>query len=317
MEDQTQQLEPDGPELMELLAEALRAGPASPPWRRAVELIGVAGDQRAQYQRLCRVREDLESGRQWRSVRAGPGFTRRVMENLEQAPPRGGWPVASLVAWVSLAILLGLGLLLAVMFRGQSAQNDALADLERLYFLTPLAGGAFDGAGLAGWKPVGAAIGASGLSGDSADGAWRGGALVYPTALAADRPVALEALLNISRPAEELIFQLFVSDQADFDAQRATTPHELVWMIQGRSARLVLPDGTSRQAPEAIGGGELRVRLVLQGTAVVASVNGRRVYGGVNMLDGHRPRTLGIRFLQKGQLKSDALSVSAVRILRP
>ncbi|MBW3608058.1 MAG: hypothetical protein KY463_06835 [Actinobacteria bacterium] len=71
----------------ELLTDALRAGPGSPAWHNAVQKLRGAGAEGSdEYKLLCAARERLESGREFRSVRAGPDFTRRLFTELESVP---------------------------------------------------------------------------------------------------------------------------------------------------------------------------------------------------------------------------------------
>ena len=67
------------------LTDALRAGPGSPQWRDAVaRLREQGGDQADEYLLLCTAREHLASGKSYREIHAGPGFSRKVMEAVEQ-----------------------------------------------------------------------------------------------------------------------------------------------------------------------------------------------------------------------------------------
>src|SRR5882757_10204675 len=89
---QTMDLESE--QFMTLLTDALRAGPGSPEWHQAVGVLRTSGGAKGadEMQMLVRAREDLESGRGYRAVRAGAGFTRNVMEGIEEeakAAPKG------------------------------------------------------------------------------------------------------------------------------------------------------------------------------------------------------------------------------------
>src|SRR5215207_9469757 len=70
-------------EKLKALSEALRAGPGSPQWRDAVSEWS-AGNESSEHELLLRVREHLASGKSYREIRAGAGFTRLVMEGIEQ-----------------------------------------------------------------------------------------------------------------------------------------------------------------------------------------------------------------------------------------
>src|SRR5688500_14006835 len=81
---------------LQLLTDALRAGPGTPEWRAAMETVapvGAGGGGGAdEYKLLYAARERLASGRQYREVRAGPGFTRRVFDAIEDEEAEGVTP---------------------------------------------------------------------------------------------------------------------------------------------------------------------------------------------------------------------------------
>src|SRR5690242_12889926 len=97
----------------ELLTDALRAGPGSPQWRDAVAALREKGaDDTDEYRLLIRTREDLESGREYRSVRAGVGFTRNVMDRLgeQETDGRKTLPIANIIAILcAIAIIVAVG----------------------------------------------------------------------------------------------------------------------------------------------------------------------------------------------------------------
>src|SRR5215204_5175060 len=95
-----------------LLTHALRAGPGSPEWHQAVgKLRGEGADGSDEYKLLAAAREHLESGRDFRAVRAGPGFTSRLLTRIDgESATRSGVPTANVIMIVSaLAIVAALG----------------------------------------------------------------------------------------------------------------------------------------------------------------------------------------------------------------
>ena len=71
-------------QFLQLLTDALRAGPGSPEWHEAVETLRTNGiEQKDEYRLLISARENLEKGKEYRSVRAGPGFSRKLNEALD------------------------------------------------------------------------------------------------------------------------------------------------------------------------------------------------------------------------------------------
>src|SRR5260370_130598 len=93
-----------------LLTDALRAGPGSPEWREAVSKLKTAGENGDEYRLLVEARESLESGKDYRSVRAGPGFTKKLLTNIdrEQPPAKRTVPVAGLIAILAGAVILAV-----------------------------------------------------------------------------------------------------------------------------------------------------------------------------------------------------------------
>src|SRR5690349_14904038 len=105
-------------QFMTLLTDALRAGPGSPEWHQAVGVLRASGGAQGadEFQMLVRAREDLESGRDYRSVRGGPGFTRKVLTEIEQEAPgkSRGLPSANLIALLAGGVLIAVVTVIAV-----------------------------------------------------------------------------------------------------------------------------------------------------------------------------------------------------------
>lgn len=91
-------------EFFVLLTDALRAGPGTEPWNKAVDQLGVSSNA-DEARALLAVRQELESGRSYRSVRPGPMFTHRVMASVAGATAVGRlkW-----LRWVSLKGIAGM-----------------------------------------------------------------------------------------------------------------------------------------------------------------------------------------------------------------
>src|SRR5256885_17183726 len=91
-------------QFMTLLTDALRSGPGSPEWHQAVRQVRAANAEGAaaadEYAMLYAARERLEAGKEYRSVRPGPGFTRKVMESVDEEGRTGpgGLPTANVIA---------------------------------------------------------------------------------------------------------------------------------------------------------------------------------------------------------------------------
>src|SRR5947199_4461249 len=96
-------------QFLQLLTDALRAGPGSPEWHEAVEALRTNGiEQKDEYRLLISARENLEKGKDYRSVRAGAGFARKLNDALDSEPVAKKSPATTgIVAIVSAALLLG------------------------------------------------------------------------------------------------------------------------------------------------------------------------------------------------------------------
>src|SRR5262245_7265284 len=104
------ELDFESDQFLALLSDALRAGPGSPEWHDAVSRVRErSGEEVDEYQLLIRARQDLESGKEYRFVRAGPGFTSRLMQSIDQGggAQRHHAPITTWIAFVSGGVLLG------------------------------------------------------------------------------------------------------------------------------------------------------------------------------------------------------------------
>src|SRR5215207_11067856 len=161
-----QQMDLDSDQFMTLLTDALRAGPGSPEWHQAVGTLRASGAANAdEFQLLVRAREDLESGRDYRTVKAGPGFTRKVLEGIEQdAPAKSkGLPSANLIAFLAVGVLVAVVVVVAVaLLRTPGPDTKAVDQLRKIYFVNSIAKADLTPAAAAGtpdlpaeWKLVG------------------------------------------------------------------------------------------------------------------------------------------------------------------
>jgi hypothetical protein len=149
-------------QFLELLTDALRAGPGSPAWHQALLRLGSqdAGEAE-QYRKLIEARERLESGREYRSVRAGAGFTARVMRGVDEASSGesavGRMPSAGSIAMASAVLGLAvMGILVWFLYggggEGQLKSADALANL---YFGQTVLAAPMNGRVPGGWRQIG------------------------------------------------------------------------------------------------------------------------------------------------------------------
>ena len=302
-----------------MLTDALRAGPGSPEWHQAVAKLRAEGlADTDEYKMLVSVREHLASGRDYRSVRAGPGFTRKLMEGIERERQVGsrkssGLPVANILAVVSvLVIMVVIGYVAYQVVSKSAGAQGAVAELENAYFPTKLLSDRFDAGMPIGWKEVGGlkleagktglkpASGASAASGATASGA-AGGALVSTQAVPSDQPFALEVELKPGKPTEDLIVQVFVATESDFSSDKSTSSNELVWLMQGGRQKVVRGSDNKTlfegARPEPANGKPVTVRVAVNKEFAVVWANGQKVYADTNGLAA-KPRSVGVRFLR-------------------
>src|SRR4051812_3509299 len=137
---------------LQLLTDALRAGPGTPQWRQALAAVEHAPGAADEYKLLYAARERLASGRSYREVRAGPGFARKVFEAIDEEETARGpkFPAAAnlIAAASALVILLVLAVIVYfVMPAGEKSGTTAPGggELSQIYFVTPITTNTFDG----------------------------------------------------------------------------------------------------------------------------------------------------------------------------
>src|SRR5689334_14709572 len=111
----------------QLLTDALRAGPGSSQWGEAVAKLRDGGVEGAdEYALILRAREDVELGRDYRKVSAGPEFTRKVLNAVEREGKRSSdMPTATIVAILAGLVILGVIItVIVIMSRGGTNPRD-------------------------------------------------------------------------------------------------------------------------------------------------------------------------------------------------
>ncbi|MEA2708667.1 MAG: hypothetical protein QOF78_1268 [Phycisphaerales bacterium] len=326
---------------LQLLTDALRAGPGSPEWRAAMEAVNVtagetggeAGNAEREYKLLYAARERLASGRQYREVRAGAGFTRKVFDAIEQeddaagATPRA-LPAANLIAAVSALVILGVLAIVAWLIIPGDNSQQAANDLSQTYFVNKIAETTFDNGLGADWisfgklpveaktglRPTAVAVGA----GDAPE-KFLGGGATYRRAIDANQPFAVEASVRIPKISDAVVVQVFVSDNASFEGDSATTPRELAWLVRGTQASVAMPNGAVEFADTSVRAGQrINVRITANQADAAVEMNGKKLWSGPNQLDPKKTRTVGVRFLVQGKPDEKTVPVvESVRVLVP
>lgn len=309
----------DSDAFAELLAEALRAGPGSPQWHEVVLILQIEGDQAQQHRQLLKARQRLESGREWRSVRAGPGFTRRLFDRLDEPGHASNLSAPGLIAAISICVVLVvLGIVAMLIWPSDNPGRT----LSEVYLVRPITQADFQSEWPSGWKTIGSLPlevrrGLRPAVVDS-ETSLLGGAVMWTFPLDPAEPFALEARLRAGKPQESVVVQLFVSDRDDFNAASISSS-EVVWQLRGRFMELLLPDGqlqtaTLRAMTARL---DLHVRLAMDRRQMRLEVNGQRAWIGEHQLSPDRPRQVGVRFLRRGEADGDAVVVQSLRISGP
>lgn len=306
-----------------LLTDALRDGPGTPTWHEALQKLRAQGIEHADEMRLLvKAREHLESGLEYRSVRAGPEFSRKLIEaidqeaNLKKKPPVTTTTIALASAGVMLLVLILIGYLLWTAAENRSAEFNAI-----LVNTVTSAGGS--GPLPPDWVQIGelgvesrrGGIAIRATKGDSITG----GGAYWPTPLDPSEPFSVIANFRYFHPDSKLIPQLFITDDPNFDPKNGTTTHEMVWLLRDSQVQFRLPSGrveaqteltTERREASAIA----TIRITLDRDQVIAELGGKQVWSGVSGMDQTKPRYVGVRFLKLGETPADGGVFEVIKI---
>jgi hypothetical protein len=309
-----------------LLTDALRAGPGSPEWRDAVTKLKVGGGEADEYRLLIEAREALESGREYRSVRAGPGFTRKLLNNLEAGEPaaKRALPLAGLIAGLAVLVIAAVvGIAIHEVYRSGAVNPAPRGNVEELagtYLPNTLLASNFESSIPPGWRKIGslplnAEKGlASGKGAVATDGGYVGGGVVISDAIPADQTFSVSAVLQIRGTGDGLIPQVFVAASPDFSADRAISAQEIVWELEGTDQKVIIDGRVEKQAALPAHARTLSVRLIVnKDLAVVETAENQRLWAGSHAL-GNTPRYVGVRFLRTAGKAEADISVQSVRI---
>jgi hypothetical protein len=302
-----------------LLTDALRAGPGSPSWHEALRRLRAGGVQHAdEYKLLVTAREHLESGREYRSIRAGPGFAKRLMEAIDQQESRKGKapPTATTVAMVSalvmLVVLLVIGYLLF-----SAAEENPLNNTNRL-LVNPVTKVVDMGPLPSDWQKIGqfgVEFDRGGIKigpvppGDTSSGG--GGGAYWQTPLDATEPFSVTAEFRLYHPDANLIPQLFVTDDPNFDPRNGTTGNELVWSLHSDRVRIIVPGGRAEAETPLVTekrsntASIAKIRITIDRDQGSIEMGGKTIWSGSIGLDPAKPRYVGVRFLRVGETKAD------------
>jgi hypothetical protein len=290
-----------------LLTDALLAGPDSPAWRDAIAALNTNRQNVDEYRLLIDAREALQSGKDYRSVRAGAGFTRKLLNNIDDqaAGPASRFPVAGIIGLLAgLIIVIVIGVLIYQFLpqgNGTTANSKAINDLASTYFPNEILSAKFDQGIPPAWRKIGSLpleTTPGGLRPGAADvTSYVGGGVVVADPLPADQSFSMQASLTIKGHNADVIPQVFVSNSNDFSADRAISSQELVWELKGSQQQAVVSGKVEQQAAISPSASVITVRLIVNRDLVIIESDGQRLWAGPNSLGDH-PRYVGLRFIQ-------------------
>jgi hypothetical protein len=328
----------------QLLSDALRAGPGSAQWGEAVAKLRDGGVEGAdEYRLIIRAREDLEKGREFRRVSAGPGFTRKVLEAVEQEGGRkhNGIPTATIVAVLAgLVILAVIVTTIVLMSRGGGgavdAREAAIKRLEATSFPVAVTSASFvrePQASTENWRNVGQLPldrgrgmtagmpkGATTAPTTQSAAATVGGAVVTVEPLPAGASAAIEAEVELPAAgphAGEPLTQVFVSDSSDFAPATATSPREIVWTYRaGRMSVDAGGSGPQQSLDLSAAGKAVKLSIRFDERIAIVEADGRRVYAGPHGLTPGASRYVGVRFIRAAGESGPSAALRSVNVSR-
>lgn len=304
--------------LLQLVSEALRAGPGSSQWREAMELVrdGPEADELA---RLQQVRERLQAGKKWRQVRPGTGFTRRVMEAVDQqidARARSTGPATIIAILSGLVVLIVIAILIPMLFFRAHPPAATSDELSHVYFSTPWIQSNFESALGGEWKSIGSLptrIDHGIHPVQSASGKPAGWGIVSVQSLPANQFFSFAATLDV--PVDGAVGQIFVTDNPNFEAERGTTGHELAVGADQKTLRIMLPGGQLATAVARNSEQTIQMSVLVGPRMAAVEVDGHQIWSGANELSADLPRYLGVRFLTHDHLGSAAI-IKSVTVMK-
>ena len=321
-----QQIDVEKDPFLVLLTDALRAGPGSPEWREAVAKLKAGGTEADEYRLLIEAREALESGREYRSVRAGPGFTRKLLNNLDSEPEtaRRAFPLTGFIAGMAVLVIAAIvGVVIHELYRSgevNPAPRGNVDELANRYLSNTLLATDFDNAIPPAWRTIGSlpVEADNGLkpagAGVLPDSGYAGGGVVMSQPIAADQTFSVTVTLQIHTAGQGIIPQVFVANSSDFSSDRATAAQELVWELEGTEQKVVADGRVERQAKLPPRAQTLVIRMVLnKDLAIVDSGDDHHLWAGPNAL-GDGARYVGVRFIRTAGKPDADIRIQSVRV---
>lgn len=300
-------------DMLRLLTDALRRGPGSPEWRDALQRLSAnPSPDLDEYKLLLQARENIEMGKSYREVRAGPGFTRDLMQKLDaEASITQPMKFAPIVAAIS-----GLLILLAILWIGvkiaSGPGSTGRQELTERLFVNVVHQYKFDDAQPDDLKSIGAVKleAKNGLHIADTGKELAATAVCTTSPVDISKGICVETRAIVTPDVSGQRLQVFISDE-----QPTGDPHrELAVMIDGQNARLLSETSVSTSPVNFSGTANIRIRV--NSTAAIVECNGQPIFSGSHNLDAAKPKYIGLRFVREGT-QTGRLSVPQLTILKP
>ena len=202
------------------------------------------------------------------------------------------------------------------------APTAAIERLSNTYFVDPILDRGFDSDispdfGKIGSLDIEARHGLHPVA--SADNALlSGGGIVWSQKIPANQPVAIDVNLRITRPTDETIAEVFVTDSDQFNTEKGTSNHEFMWLYQAGQAKVVLPgDKIDQQTPPNRDfKGVMNIRIAIERDAAIVSQQNKAIWSGAHGLDASKPRYIGLRFIRTANDKNPepAMAFTSIKV---
>lgn len=297
-------------QMLKLLTEALRRGPASPQWHEALEQLRHSGAQDADdYRLLMTVRQRLESGQTYRQVRAGPGFTRDLFQKIaavsESANNRGRTAVC--IALICAAVLIGsIAIILQMMTNGQTPSVES-SKLAQTLFVSSVRQWDFNSE-----MPEEVLISGAlklqvqdGLRAARQD-ATADATVTSPESLDLSTAVCVEAQVQF-QPNQDVRIEIGVAPENTLAAAGGVSI-----LLQDKG--FVVTQGQTFTIDRSLQSASYTVRIKLDASHAMIDVNGQPVWSGTHTVES--PVNAFIRLYKDGKRVGDS-RVKSLRILRP
>ncbi len=313
-------------QFLSLLTDALRSGPGSPAWHEAVARLRAANvDDADEYRLLLTAREHLESGREYRSIRPGPNFTRKVMDAINREPA-GRAPAAftaGVIAIIAALAALTVIIIIAIALSRGTTPGPTLSELEATYFAKPVVSSDFAMGIPAEWRTFGVDVvaGRMGLQGGATRNTgsqFAGGGLYLANAIAGGQAFAVESRVRVERSSRKVDLQLFVTQDPKFDRNaNATTSAEAVVDIVGGQVSVFKPDGKLAGVQARVADRDLALLIKMNSRFIIVEYDRQTLYAGEHGLSPDKPCWPGIRFVTSGENSTEDVTIQMVRVLKP